>query len=391
MIKQKVKKHIFTSESVTEGHPDKICDQISDAILDELIKQDPYSHAGIETLVTTGLVVVAGEIKTKGYVDIAAIARNTIREIGYNDHSLGFHWEDCGVIVAIDEQSPDIAQGVNQGTGKYKEQGAGDQGLMFGYATKETPELMPLPIALAHKITYRLSQLRKNRTLPYLRPDGKSEVAVEYVNGKPKRVDTVVVAISHNEEVSEKRVEKDVINKVINPICKKYLDKKTRFFVNATGRFVKCGPPADAGLTGRKIIVDTYGGHGNHGGGAFSGKDPSKVDRSASYMARYIAKNIVAAGIASRCELQLAYVIGVAEPISVLVDTKGTAKIDESEIVKLIRKHFPLTPSRIIRHLKLLRPIYKKTAAYGHFGRKDKDFTWEKTDKVAVLKREAGI
>jgi len=391
MIKQKVKKHIFTSESVTEGHPDKICDQISDAILDELIKQDPYSHAGIETLVTTGLVVVAGEIKTKGYVDIAAIARNTIREIGYNDHSLGFHWEDCGVIVAIDEQSPDIAQGVNQGTGKYKEQGAGDHGLMFGYATKETPELMPLPIALAHKITYRLSQLRKNRTLPYLRPDGKSEVAVEYVNGKPKRVDTVVVAISHNEEVSEKRVEKDVINKVINPICKKYLDKKTRFFVNATGRFVKCGPPADAGLTGRKIIVDTYGGHGNHGGGAFSGKDPSKVDRSASYMARYIAKNIVAAGIASRCELQLAYVIGVAEPISVLVDTKGTAKIDESEIVKLIRKHFPLTPSRIIRHLKLLRPIYKKTAAYGHFGRKDKDFTWEKTDKVAVLKREAGI
>ena len=391
MSKQKAKKHIFTSESVTEGHPDKICDQISDAILDELIKQDPSSHAGIETLATTGLVVVAGEVRTKGYADIAAIVRNTIKEIGYDDHSMGFHWQDCGVIVALDEQSPDISQGVDRGKGKFKEQGAGDQGLMFGYAANETPELMPLPIALAHKITYRLSQLRKIKTLPYLRPDGKSEVAVEYLNGKPKRIDTVVVAISHNEEVAEKKVERDVINKVIRPVCKRYLDKKTRIFVNATGRFVKCGPPADAGLTGRKIIVDTYGGHGSHGGGAFSGKDPSKVDRSASYMARYVAKNIVAAGIASRCEVQLAYVIGVAEPISVLVDAKGTAKIDEYKIVELIRKHFPLTPAGIIKHLKLLRPIYKKTAAYGHFGRNDKDFTWERTDKAAVLKREAGI
>lgn len=390
-MSEKTKKYIFTSESVTEGHPDKICDQISDAILDELIKQDSTSHAGIETLATTGLVVVAGEVKTKGYVDIASMVRKTIKEIGYCDHSMGFHWEDCGVIVAIDEQSPDIAQGVSAKTGKYKEQGAGDQGLMFGYATNETPELMPLPLSLAHKITHKLAQLRKKGTLPYLRPDGKSEVAVQYVNGKPTRVDTIVVATSHNENVSEKTVERDVINKVIKLVCKKYIDKKTKFFVNATGRFVKCGPPADAGLTGRKIIVDTYGGHGSHGGGAFSGKDPSKVDRSASYMARYIAKNIVAAGIASRCELQLAYVIGVAEPISVLVDTKGTTKIDESKIVKLIRKHFPLTPAGIIKHLKLLRPIYKKTASYGHFGRTDKDFTWEKTDKAAILKREAKL
>lgn len=389
MNKKKTKKYIFTSESVTEGHPDKICDQISDAILDELIKQDSLSHAGIETLVTTGLVVVAGEIRTKGYVDIAAIARKTIKEIGYEDHTMGFHWEDCGVLVSIDEQSSDIAQGVDVGKGKFKEQGAGDQGLMFGYATNETPELMPLPIALAHKITYRLARLRKNKTLPYLRPDGKSEVAVEYINDKPKRVDTVVVATSHDEKVSEKKVERDVLNKVIKPVCRKFLDNKTKFFVNATGRFIKCGPPADAGLTGRKIIVDTYGGHGSHGGGAFSGKDPSKVDRSASYMARYIAKNIVAAGIAAKCEVQLAYVIGVADPISILVDTKSTAKIAEDKIAKLIQKHFPLTPTGIIKYLKLLRPIYKKTAAYGHFGRNDKDFTWERTDKAAVLKREA--
>ena len=279
------KKYIFTSESVTEGHPDKICDQISDAILDELIKQDKTSHAGIETLATTGLVVVAGEIRTKGYVDIAAVARQTIKEIGYDDHAIGFHWEDCGVIVAIDEQSPDIAQGVDSGRGKFKKQGAGDQGLMFGYACKDTPELMPLPIILAHRIAQRLAQVRKNKTLPYLRPDGKSEVAVEYVAGKPKRVDTVVVAASHDAEVSEKRVARDVINKVIKPVCRKYLDKKTRFFVNATGRFVKCGPPADAGLTGRKIIVDTYGGHGSHRGGFFSGKDPPQADPPAFFIA----------------------------------------------------------------------------------------------------------
>ncbi|MBI3291145.1 methionine adenosyltransferase [Candidatus Falkowbacteria bacterium] len=384
-------KHIFTSESVTEGHPDKICDQISDAILDELIKQDKNSHAGIETLATTGLVVVAGEIRTKGYVDIASIVRKTIKEIGYDDHSIGFHWEDCGVIVAIDEQSPDIAQGVDAGRGKFKKQGAGDQGLMFGYAARETSELMPLPIILSHKLTKRLAQLRKNRTLTYLRPDGKAEVAVEYIDGKPKRVDTVVISTSHDADVSEKRVERDVISKVIKPVCGKYLDKKTKFFINATGRFVKCGPPADAGLTGRKIIVDTYGGHGSHGGGAFSGKDPSKVDRSASYMARYVAKNIVAAGIADRCEVQIAYVIGVAEPISILVETFGTGKISEDKIAQLIRKHFDLTPSGIIKKLKLLRPIYKKTAAYGHFGRLDPDFTWEKTDLANTLRKEAGL
>ncbi|MBU1074825.1 methionine adenosyltransferase [Patescibacteria group bacterium] len=381
------KSYIFTSESVTEGHPDKVCDQISDAILDELLKQDKSSHAGIETFATTGLVIVGGEIRTKGYVDVADIARKTIKDIGYDDHSIGFHWEDCGVMVTINEQSADIAQGVDSGKGKFKEQGAGDQGLMFGYATNETREYMPLPIALAHKLAYRLSALRKNKTLPYLRPDGKSAVAVEYEKGKPKRIDTVIIATSHNENISSKKLEHDVISKVIKPVCGKYIDSKTRFFVNATGKFVKCGPPADAGLTGRKIIVDTYGGHGSHGGGAFSGKDPSKVDRSASYMARYIAKNIVAAGLATKCEVQLAYVIGYAKPISVLVDTKGTGKIPESKIVQLVKKNFPMTPAGIINHLKLLRPIYKKTAAYGHFGRNDKDFTWERTDKTAVLKR----
>lgn len=384
-------KHIFTSESVTEGHPDKICDQISDAILDELLKQDKNSRAGVETLVTTGLVVVAGEIRTKGYVDIAEVARRTIKEIGYDDHDIGFHWEDCGVIVAIDEQSPDIAQGVDSGKGRFKKQGAGDQGLMFGYATKETPELMPLPIILSHKLTKKLAQLRKNKTLPYLRPDGKAEVAVEYVNGKPTRVDTIVISTSHNEQVSEKKVERDVINKIIKPVCGKYIDKKTKFFINATGRFVKCGPPADAGLTGRKIIVDTYGGHGSHGGGAFSGKDPSKVDRSASYMARYVAKNVVAAGLADKCEVQIAYVIGVAEPISVLVNTFDTGKIEDDKIVKLIRKYFDLTPAGIAKTLNLHRPIFRKTAAYGHFGRKDPDFTWENTDMANKLKKAAGL
>jgi S-adenosylmethionine synthetase len=391
MTKSSHKKYIFTSESVTEGHPDKVCDQISDAILDELIRQDPNSHAGVETLATTGLVIVAGEIRTKGYVDIAGVTRQTIKEIGYDDHAIGFHWEDCGVIVAIDEQSPDIAQGVDTGKGKFKKQGAGDQGLMFGYASRETPELMPLPIILAHKLTRRLATLRKNKTLPYLRPDGKSEVAVEYVDGKPKRIDTVVVAASHSENVSEKRVEREVINKVIKPVCKKYLDNKTRFLVNATGRFVKSGPPADAGLTGRKIIVDTYGGVGSHGGGCFSGKDPSKVDRSASYMARYVAKNIVASGVADKCEIQLAYVIGMAEPISILIDTFGTNQIPEEKIVRLIKKYFDLTPTGIIKNLKLLRPIYEKTAVYGHFGRNDPDFTWEKIDKAKVLKKAAGL
>ena len=378
-------KYIFTSESVTEGHPDKVCDQISDAILDELIKQDPETHAGIECLATTGLVVVAGEIRTRGYVDIASVARKTIKEIGYEKGSDGFSADDCGVVVAVDEQSPDIAQGVDKGKGKFKEQGAGDQGLMFGFACRETKELMPLPIILAHKLAKKLAMVRKNGSLPYLRPDGKTEVAVEYVNGQPRRVDTVVVAAQHNEKVSEKTVERDILKKVVKPVLGKYFDSQTRYFINATGKFIKGGPPADTGLTGRKIIVDTYGGHGSHGGGCFSGKDPSKVDRSASYMARYIAKNIVASGLADKCEVQVAYVIGRAEPVSVLVQTFGTGKIDDQKIEVLVKKHFPLKPAEIIKHLKRKRPIYKKTAAYGHFGRPEPDFTWEKTDKAKIL------
>lgn len=379
--------HIFTSESVTEGHPDKVADQISDAILDELIKQDKNSHAGIETLVTTGLVVVAGEIRTKGYVDIAKIARDTVKEIGYNNSHYGFDGDDVGVIVAVDEQSPDIAQGVDKGTGKYKAQGAGDQGLMFGFACRETSAFMPLSILMSHQMTARLSAVRKNKRLPYLRPDGKAELAVEYQDGQPKRLETVVIAAQHDPAVSPKKMEKDIIKHVIQPVAGKYLDSKTKIFINATGKFVKGGPPADAGLTGRKIIVDTYGGHGAHGGGCFSGKDPSKVDRSASYMARYIAKNIVAAGLAERCEIQLAYVIGVADPISVLVDTKGTGQLADVALEKIVRHEFPLTPAGIISHLKLLRPIYKKTATYGHFGRELPEFTWEKKDKVNTLKK----
>ena len=382
-------RHIFTSESVTEGHPDKVCDQISDAILDALLTQDKESHAGIETMATTGLVVVTGEIRTEAYVDIPKIVRETIRDIGYDQHHYGFHWEDCGVMISIDEQSPDIAQGVDAGKGKYKEQGAGDQGLMFGYATDETPVLMPLPIILAHRLTEQLARVRKNKTLPYLRPDGKSEVAVEYFNGTQTRVDTIVIAAQHDEEVSSRKVEQDIINKVVKPVCKGYLDKKTKFFINATGRFVKGGPPADAGLTGRKIIVDTYGGQGSHGGGAFSGKDPSKVDRSASYAARYVAKNIVAAKLAKRCEVQVAYVIGVADPVSIMINTFGTGVIRDEDLVTLVRKNFDLKPAGIIKMLNLKRPIYKKTAAYGHFGRTDKDFTWEVTDKAALLARAA--
>lgn len=381
-------KYIFTSESVTEGHPDKVCDQISDAVLDELIRQDPDTRAGIECLATTGLVVVAGEIRTKGYADIAAIARKTIREIGYDNNSRsGFSADDCGVIVAIDEQSPDIAQGVDKGQGKFKEQGAGDQGLMFGFACDETKELMPLPIMLSHKMARRLAQVRKNGTLKYLRPDGKIEIAVEYVNGRPKRIDTIVVAAQHNETVSEAKLERDVIRHVVKPIGGKYLDRKTRYFINATGKFIKGGPPADTGLTGRKIIVDTYGGYGAHGGGCFSGKDPSKVDRSASYMARYVAKNIVASGLAKKCEVQIAYVIGRAEPVSVLVRSYGTSLVTDEKLEQIVRKHFPLKPAEIIKHLKLKRPIYKKTAAYGHFGRTEPEFTWEKTDLVSKLKK----
>ncbi len=380
-------KYIFTSESVTEGHPDKVADQISDAILDELLRQDKNSHTGIETLVTTGLVVVAGEIRTKGYVDIAKVARQTVKDIGYNNGSVGFSGDDIGVVVAVDEQSGDIAQGVDSGKGKYKAQGAGDQGLMFGFATKETRELMPLSILMSHKMAFRLAQVRKNKKLPYLRPDGKIELAVEYKDGKPIRLDTVVVAAQHDEKVSSSKLEREIIQHVVKPIGGKLLDSKTRYFINATGKFVKGGPPADAGLTGRKIIVDTYGGHGAHGGGCFSGKDPSKVDRSASYMARYIAKNLVAAGLADKCEVQLSYVIGVANPVSILVDSKGTGKVDDAKLESIVRKEFPLTPSGIIQHLKLLRPIYQKTASYGHFGRELPEFTWEKKDRVPSLKK----
>ena len=381
--------YIFTSESVTEGHPDKVCDQISDAILDELIRQDPKTHAGIETLATTGLVVVAGEIRTRAYVDIAKVARETIRDIGYTDPNAGFHWEDCGVIVAIDEQSPDIAQGVDQGKGKFKKQGAGDQGLMFGFATDETPELMPLPLMLSHKLARQLAKVRKSGQLPYLRPDGKTEIAVEYVDGRPKRLNTIVIATQHTEKISEKKVDSDVRKFVIAPICKRWMDDSTRIFVNATGRFVKGGPPADTGLTGRKIIVDTYGGHGSHGGGCFSGKDPSKVDRSASYMARYVAKNIVAAQLAKKCELQLAYVIGVADPISILVDTKGTGIVSDRKLEAMLRDHVDFTPAGIIRQLNLQRPIFKQTAAYGHFGRRESGFTWELPTLVPKFRRLA--
>ncbi|MBI4093014.1 MAG: methionine adenosyltransferase [Candidatus Kerfeldbacteria bacterium] len=378
---------IFTSESVTEGHPDKICDQISDAILDAVLTKDPVGRVAIETLVATGLVVVAGQLTTKTYIDIPKIVRRVVRDVGYDDHTYGFHWEDCGVLVAIDEQSSDIARGVDET--KTHAMGAGDQGIMFGYATRETKEYMPLPIVLSHRLARRLSEVRKNGTLPYLRPDGKTEVAVEYVNGKPKRLDSVVVAAQHGPEVHEAKIAEDILRTVIRPVCRRWLDLRTRFFINPTGRFVKGGPPADTGVTGRKIIVDTYGGFSRHGGGCFSGKDPTKVDRAGAYAARYVAKNIVAAGLAERCEVEIAYVIGVAEPISIFVETFGTSPFRPSELQGFIRDHFDLTPVGIIHHLKLRRPIYEKTAAYGHFGRSDPAFTWEKTDKVRELRRAA--
>ena len=383
---------LFTSESVTEGHPDKMSDQISDAILDALLEQDSSSRVACETLVTTGMVVVAGEVTSKATVDMQKVVRNTIEEIGYLDSNMGFDFNTCAVLISLDKQSDNIAQGVNEGEGAHTEQGAGDQGLMFGYACKETPELMPLPIQLAHRLTERLTEVRKNGTLEYLRPDGKSQVTVRYVDGEPKSIEAVVISTQHSEDVSQEKLHEDIISNVINNVIpSKYLNGSPKFHINPTGLFVIGGPQGDCGLTGRKIIVDTYGGMGRHGGGAFSGKDPSKVDRSAAYAARHVAKNVVAAGLASRCEVQLAYAIGVAEPISVSVDTFGTGRIKESKIINLIRDNFELKPAGLISYLKLLRPIYRKTSAYGHFGREVPEFTWESTEKADDLRTQAGI
>jgi S-adenosylmethionine synthetase len=380
-------KKYFSSESVTEGHPDKIADQISDGILDELLRQDQFSRVAVETLTTTGSIHVAGEVTTKGYVDVQKVARTILKEIGYTDPSFGIDCGDAGVWVSIHEQSPDISQGVNDA--KNHEQGAGDQGMMFGFAVNETPELMPLPIMLAHKLTAKLAEVRKKGIIKDIGPDGKSQVTVEYENNKPKRIDAIVIAQQHLENVSESELKKDIYDKVIVPVCGKLLDKETKIHINATGKFVIGGPEGDTGVTGRKIIVDTYGGMGRHGGGAFSGKDPTKVDRSAAYAARYIAKNIVAAGLADKCEVQLAYAIGVAQPTGIFVETFGTNKIPEEKIVELIKNNFPLKPKDILEKLNLRRPIYRKTAVYGHFGRNDPDFTWEKTDKAESLKKQA--
>jgi S-adenosylmethionine synthetase len=383
-------KHLFSSESVTEGHPDKVCDQISDAILDDLIGQDPKSRVACETLVTTGLVLIAGEITSEGYCEFQKVVRNTIEEIGYTRAKYGFDYHTCSVISSIHEQSPDIARGVDE-TEDHK-QGAGDQGLMFGYACRETEELMPMPIMLAHKLVRRLSQARREKILDYLRPDGKSQVTVEYEGSTPKRVEAVVVAAQHNPEVKMSDLRDDIKRVVVKEIIPaEMFDKDTKVFINETGRFEQGGPLADSGVTGRKIIVDTYGGVGSHGGGCFSGKDPTKVDRSGSYMARYIAKNLVSAGIADKIEVQMAYAIGVAYPVSLMVDSFDTAKISEDKIKELIQAHFDLTPRGMIKTLNLLRPIYKKTACYGHFGRTEKEFTWESLDKAEALKRDAGL
>jgi len=381
--------YLFTSESVTEGHPDKIADQVSDAVLDAMLEQDPRSRVACETLVTTGLVVIAGEVTTNARVDFQDIARKTIQKIGYDSSDKGFDYKTCAVMVTLDRQSPDISQGVTAGQGMHnqKEQGAGDQGIMFGYAINETDSYMPMTIDLSHKLAYRLSEVRKNGTLGWLRPDGKTQVTVEYENGKPKRVDAVVVSSQHDDAITHKQIHEALIEEVIKKtVPKNLMDSKTKFFINPTGKFVVGGPMGDCGLTGRKIIVDTYGGHGAHGGGAFSGKDPSKVDRSACYMARYVAKNLVAAGLADRCLVQLAYAIGVAEPVSVYVNAFGTEKVELTKLDAAAREVFHLRPAGIIESLNLLRPIYSKTAAYGHFGRSEPEFTWERTDQVGALK-----
>ena len=378
-----VRKYLFTSESVTEGHPDKVCDQISDSILDKFLEQDVDSRVAIESMTTTGIVFVAGETSSKGHVDVQNIVRDTIREIGYTKPEYGFDYKSCSVLVSLHEQSPDISMGITAIDNK--EQGAGDQGLMFGYASNETPELMPLPITLAHKLTMKLSQVRKNKDLSWVWPDGKSQVSVVYEDSKPKKIDTVVISTQHSPDISLSQLREEIIDKVIKPVCGSWIDNTTKFLVNPTGRFVIGGPPGDTGLTGRKVIADTYGGIGRHGGGAFSGKDPSKVDRSACYMARYIAKNIVATGLADKCEVQIAYAIGVAKPVSVMVDTFGTGKIDEDVIEAKVENIFDMRPAGIIKMLDLKRPIYKKTAAYGHFGRNEPSFTWEKIDKVMEL------
>ena len=378
-----VKRSLFTSESVTEGHPDKVCDQISDSILDEFLRQDSDSRVAVESMTTTGIVFVAGEVTSKGRVHVQKIVRDTIREIGYDKPDYGFDCDSCCVLASLHEQSPDISMGVTASGSK--EQGAGDQGLMFGYATNETPELMPLPITMAHQLSMKLAQVRKKKELSWVRPDGKSQVSVIYEDGIPKRIDTVVVSTQHSPDIGMSQLREEVINKVIKPVCSSWIDGRTKFLVNPTGRFVIGGPPGDTGLTGRKIIADTYGGMGRHGGGAFSGKDPSKVDRSACYMARYVAKNVVAAGLADKCEVQVAYAIGIAEPVSIMVHTFGTGKASEEEIEAKVRKTFDMRPAGIIKMLDLKKPVYRKTAAYGHFGRNEPGFTWEKTDKASFL------
>ena len=384
--------YLFTSESVAEGHPDKVADKISDGVLDAIMAEDKQCRVACETLVTTGVAIIAGEITTTCWADMPQIVRDTIREIGYNNSGMGFDWETCAVLTSIDKQSPDISQGVTAGEGLFEEQGAGDQGIMFGYACSETPVLMPMPIYYAHRVTRRLAEARKSGVLDFLRPDGKAQVTVEYENGTPRRVHTVVVAAQHVPQVKYDTIREGILEEVIRKaIPEDMLDNQTKYFINATGRFVIGGPMGDCGVTGRKIIVDTYGGQGSHGGGCFSGKDPSKVDRSGSYMARYVAKNIVAAGLAEKCEVQVAYCIGVAEPVSLMVDTFGTGKISPDRIAEIVRETFSFKPAEMIKHLRLLRPIYKKTACYGHFGRNDPDFTWEHTDKVDDLRGKAGI